>query len=1417
MRSLAIHSFLSRWDRSNILFFSILLICLLGPVLVIVSLIYSQVREETKNSYVSERQNNIDILGVLLGERIEKIRDIGISLATSPVVVKNIKEDKWEEALSAVVDVKKVAASIKRILLVDTTSKIMADTEKLDNAIGTSRGETDWYKGVSRTWEPYVSEVVYRFAIPRVNVVNVVIPVLSGSSLDGDRTGPLKDGERVIGLIVLQLMLEQFSDIAQSAYKRFDEGELLVVDQNGHLIYSSIRKMTGVLIDLSSDRYVSQVMKEIKGSSSGSLKKRIGSDLVLAQKVKKYNWHIILIEPFANIEAMLDQRIHMFYCLIFGGMVVYVLMVLVVMILLFVTRRSNRLLNTERENLQKIFDVVQVGLILVGEKCEVRRFNRALENMIHRPLILSKGLRIGEILCGVKSADLDSPCGEAPRCVDCRINSIIVQTLKSGTISQRHEVCKDIMVDSQIQERWFLVQAAPMDMGSEQQVLLSLIDISESKETERVVRLAQEQVLKSEAWWRSLIQEVPAVAFVLEKEGVVRSVNRSFAGIAVEELVGNPVDRFLDVKQGEAWVQGLKAVFENKESVIFESSVRTSLGDVVWYENHIGPIEAEKEYVGALCLSFDITQRKHSESLLLKMSLAVKYSPVAVVITDRRGRVEYVNARFTASTGYRMDEVNGQVLRILREGELSDDRRQDLLKKVYSGQEWKGEFVERTKEGVELFEMVTVSPVMDTTEKVTHFIVLKEDITEHYLLQKQKEKDLLFLKGFLDAIPNPVFYKNRAGVYLSCNRSFEEYYGKSRAEIIGRTVYDIAPKAMADVYHAHDEKAFLEGTGSSYEAKVRYCDGTDHDVMFFKSILHDQEGKISGLVGVMLDITERKGMEEDLRNSEEQLMKALEEVKSFNMQLENTQDMLVQQEKLAAIGFLAAGVAHEINNPLGFVNGNLQSLGEYSNALIEAVGLIIPVFEAVDSGDMGRISQAKEKLAEVWEKRSVDYILKDIKGLLAESQEGIDRIKTIVLGLKNFSRTDGGEMVMTNINELIDSMVTIVWSELKYHVELIREYGSIPLIPCNSQQLGQVFVNLLVNASQAIKEHGVITLRTFFRDGGLVVEVKDTGCGIPEAIRTKIFDPFFTTKEPGKGTGLGLSISYDIVKKHGGHIDVQSRIGEGTTFSVIIPVRQTEPIQKRGEGMIKKALCLGIMGVCLAAGAAFAEEVRIGAGAAATENIFKKIQAPFEQATGVTLFIESSGPIDGFKKMDAGGLAAVVAGVEFNEWIAMLEKDGYKVADKAAYVQQVIGKDIIKVIVNKEIAVASLSKEQLKGVFTGKITNWSELGGLDMEIGVIFAEQIQGTQNMVKKVVMDGEEYTGDRIEVATADDVKKKVVETPGSIGLVPQSLADEAVTVPAIPEIGRTIILATKGVPNPAVQKVLDYIKGDGQALIK
>jgi two-component system NtrC family sensor kinase len=185
----------------------------------------------------------------------------------------------------------------------------------------------------------------------------------------------------------------------------------------------------------------------------------------------------------------------------------------------------------------------------------------------------------------------------------------------------------------------------------------------------------------------------------------------------------------------------------------------------------------------------------------------------------------------------------------------------------------------------------------------------------------------------------------------------------------------------------------------------------------------------------------------------------------------------------------------------------------------------------------------------------IDYLIEDGKDLIDECLEGAERVRSIVQNLKSFSRVDESECKPVDINECLESTIKIVWNELKYKATLVRDLGTLPMIRCYPQQLNQVFMNLLVNASQAIENQGEIRVRTWQEVDSVCASVSDTGCGILEGVLSRIFEPFFTTKDVGKGTGLGLSITYDIIKKHKGEIFVESRPGEGTTFTIRLPTQ----------------------------------------------------------------------------------------------------------------------------------------------------------------------------------------------------------------------------------------------------------------------
>ncbi len=267
--------------------------------------------------------------------------------------------------------------------------------------------------------------------------------------------------------------------------------------------------------------------------------------------------------------------------------------------------------------------------------------------------------------------------------------------------------------------------------------------------------------------------------------------------------------------------------------------------------------------------------------------------------------------------------------------------------------------------------------------------------------------------------------------------------------------------------------------------------------------------------------------------------------------LQASQSMLIQQEKLAAIGQLAAGVAHEINNPLGFITSNLNTLMKYAAKFKDYRESVNDLCKTLQPESQQQFNDLNNKL-------KFDALLEDLPELIDESIDGAKRIKTIVQSLKSFSRPDADEAVPVNVNECLENAITVVWNEIKYNSKLERDFAELQPVRGYPQQLAQVFMNLLVNASHAITAEGLITIRTSASNGMVTVTISDNGCGIAPENLNKIFDPFFSTKPPGKGTGLGMSIVSNIVQKHGGRIYVASEVGQGTTFTTQLPLDRTD-------------------------------------------------------------------------------------------------------------------------------------------------------------------------------------------------------------------------------------------------------------------
>jgi signal transduction histidine kinase len=319
-----------------------------------------------------------------------------------------------------------------------------------------------------------------------------------------------------------------------------------------------------------------------------------------------------------------------------------------------------------------------------------------------------------------------------------------------------------------------------------------------------------------------------------------------------------------------------------------------------------------------------------------------------------------------------------------------------------------------------------------------------------------------------------------------------------------------------------------------------------------KCVRDRQRGEELRLTRQVAELTQELQRQlEEIQRTDAALQKEKAEQQVLIRRLEEAHNQLLQSEKMASLGQLAAGVAHEINNPMGFISSNLGSLRGYADRLLA----LVDTYEGIVSS-LPPNSPERAQIAQARRTADVEFLKEDVLSLINESTLGIERVRRIVRDLKTFSHIDSTEWQFVNLNDCLDSTINLAGNEFGQKVQVVKQYGEIPDIECLPSEINQVLLNLLLNAVQAVETHGTITVRSGGEDGKVWVEVADTGCGIPPENLKHIYDPFFTTKPVGTGTGLGLSITYGIVRKHGGRIDVQSEPGKGTTFRVTLPVRR---------------------------------------------------------------------------------------------------------------------------------------------------------------------------------------------------------------------------------------------------------------------
>jgi PAS domain S-box-containing protein len=440
------------------------------------------------------------------------------------------------------------------------------------------------------------------------------------------------------------------------------------------------------------------------------------------------------------------------------------------------------------------------------------------------------------------------------------------------------------------------------------------------------------------------------------------------------------------------------------------------------------------------------------------------------------------------------------------------------------------------------------------------------------------------LQAVLDALPVPIFFKDAAGAYLGFNSAFEHYLGVARERLIGRTVFDIAPRDLAEIYRNADETLLREGSTQIYETRVQWADGTRRDVVFHKAILPGPEGSSAGLVGAMLDVTAQ-------REAERARTAALESARGA--------------QRLAALGTLAAGIVHELNNPLTFVLSNVELVAESLRRLRDA---------PPGSDGWDEAAQA-----------------------LDDALEGAERMRVILRDLRTLARPDDRGEGAADVRGLLEYAAAVASSEIRPRARLVWEVGDVPPVRGGEGRLGQVLVNLLVNAAHATPEGDpeghVIRLSAARRaDGKVAIAVQDGGAGIAPENLARVFDPFFTTKPVGVGTGLGLWVCQSIVTAAGGAIEVESELGRGSTFRVILPAAEGAPCaarRPRDGRSLRKVLVVD-------------DEPLV------TATVRRQLASDF--------WVEAaSDPADALSRVAAGGYAAVICDVEDRAALEVIE------------------------------------------------------------------------------------------------------------------------------------------------------------------
>ncbi len=588
-----------------------------------------------------------------------------------------------------------------------------------------------------------------------------------------------------------------------------------------------------------------------------------------------------------------------------------------------------------------------------------------------------------------------------------------------------------------------------------------------------------------------LFEKATDYCFIVNQDGLILDVNPSAQEklkISLEDLTNRPITELLSLETRESFKKVFNNTINGNNSSIIEAELLSSSLEIINVSISIFKLNGKEDKAVYFVSARDISEQRRAQLQLLRFANAIHYTINPIEITDVDGKIIYVNPAFERVTGYAKHELIGKNPNILNSGRQPKEFWQNMWETILKGKVWTGEIENKTKDGKLVNERLLVSPIIDPSGKLIGFLGIHNDLTEQKKLENELAKVSAYMAAILDDSTDAIIGLDCNFNIRSWNKGAEKIYGYKAEEILGKNFSVLVPPDLIKSGELEylNEEFKKKGYIRNYETERLTKDGKRISIELTRTLVKDSNGNVIGSSAIVRDVTELKKLKRQISHA----------------------------EKLSVVGQLAAGIAHEVGNPLTSISSIVQVIQRTTNDTF-----------------------AIEKLE------------------LVKNQ--INRIAKTIRELVDFSRPSNYEIRQTDVNKLLQDAVNIIrYGKKSKDINFVLELSNkIPRITLVQDQIIQVFINLLLNAVDAMEgKPGEIKVKSELFGNHIKIHFIDKGKGIPDEIKNKIFEPFFTTKKVGEGTGLGLWVSYGIVKNFGGDIDFESRIGEGSIFTISLPI-----------------------------------------------------------------------------------------------------------------------------------------------------------------------------------------------------------------------------------------------------------------------